>query len=69
MTPMRENQTATTDDEIRAVLASPAASGWIKRALESALERDPVDAVNDAEFLLSLLSARLDRTFRHSRAV
>lgn len=60
------NDQPAEDAEIRAVLASPAASGWIKKALESALEPDPVGAVNNAKFLLALLSARLDRAFRHS---
>ena len=34
-----------------AVLADPAASRWLKGALESAMLRDPVDAVYDAELL------------------
>jgi hypothetical protein len=38
------------------VLADPAASDWLKRSLLSALKRDPVAAVNDAE--ASLLVGR-----------
>ncbi len=54
----------TEDDEPQAVIASPAASSWIKNALESALERDPVDAVNDAEFLHGLLTRRQEQVFQ-----
>jgi len=43
---------------IPAVLADPAASSWIKRALSLALSVDPVDAANDAEFLALLLETR-----------
>jgi hypothetical protein len=41
--------------EIGQVLADPAASFWLKEALVSALDRDPVDAANDAEVLARLL--------------
>ena len=41
-----------------AILADPAASGWLKNALRAAMTRDPVDAANDAEFLFRLLDRR-----------
>jgi hypothetical protein len=44
--------------EIERVLRDPAASFWLKNALRSALERDPVDAANDAEVLAQLLDRR-----------
>ena len=44
--------------EIEQVLADPAASFWLKGALSSALDRDPVDAANDAEVLAQLLDRR-----------
>jgi hypothetical protein len=44
--------------EIEQVLRDPAASFWLKDALLSALDRDPVDAVNDAEVLARLLERR-----------
>ena len=44
--------------EIQQVLLDPAASFWLKNALRSALERDPVDAANDAEVLAQLLDRR-----------
>lgn len=49
MTPMCEN-----------ILDDPAASFWLKNALRSALDRDPVDALNDAEWLVVALKERLD---------
>ena len=48
---------ATSQEE--AILADPAASTWIKGALQSALERDPVDALNDALLLAAALEERL----------
>jgi hypothetical protein len=38
-----------------AVDADPAASYWLKNTVQSALARDPVDAINDAELLLEIL--------------
>jgi hypothetical protein len=49
----------STLPSIKDVLRDPAASSWLKTALRTALERDPVDAANDAEMLLRLLDARL----------
>jgi len=39
------------------VFADPSASRWLKQALRDALERDPVDAANDAELLADILDA------------
>ena len=44
--------------EIEAILSSPATSGWLRDNLSKALERDCVDAANDAELLSNLLSRR-----------
>ncbi len=52
MTPMCEN-----------ILDDPATSFWLKNALRSALNRDPVDALNDAEVLVVALKERLDFVF------
>jgi hypothetical protein len=41
------------------VLSDPAASHWLKAALRDSLERDPVDALNDALALAGVLEARL----------
>jgi hypothetical protein len=48
----------TMDDEIRAVIDSTSASDWLRQALATALQRDCVDAANDAEQLSDLLSRR-----------
>ncbi len=40
------------------VLADPAASRWLKEALRTAQERDPVDAANDASYLFAVLDKR-----------
>lgn len=57
----------TTTDEIQKTLANKSTSAWLKQALESALERDPVDAANDAEVLTELLARRCDRLLQGSR--
>jgi len=41
------------------ILDDPAASDWLKAALRTALERDPVDALNDAFLLAATLEERL----------
>ncbi len=41
------------------ILADQAASVWLRSALQSALERDPVDALNDALMLAAALDTRL----------
>ena len=42
------------------LIAEPDCSVWLRGAIVRALGRDPVDAVADAEILLSVLSARLE---------
>ena len=44
----------------KAILVDVSASSWVKDALRSALERDPVDALNDAETLVKTLRENLD---------
>lgn len=41
------------------VFRDASASEWLKSALQSALDRDPVDALNDALLLASVLEERL----------
>jgi hypothetical protein len=53
----------TPETEAVELLDDPSASDWLKRALRSALERDPVDALNDALLLAGLLEERLRRAF------
>ena len=49
----------TSDAEITGVLADPTTSDWLRSALIAALQRDPVDALNDALVLGALLEASL----------
>jgi hypothetical protein len=42
------------------LINEPDCSHWLRVAIVSALRRDSVDAVSDAEILLSILSARLE---------
>lgn len=51
---------ATMDAQALAVLNHPATSKWLREALRSAMDRDPVDATNDAEYLAQLLRERCD---------
>lgn len=48
----------------KAILDDFSASYWIKNALRSALERDPVDAANDAEILAVALREHCDAIFK-----
>jgi hypothetical protein len=48
---------------VERLLADGATSAWLKSALESALQRDPVDALNDALLLAGLLEERLRLLF------
>jgi hypothetical protein len=41
------------------VMSDESASDWLKAALRTALERDPVDALNDALALAAALEGRL----------
>ena len=41
------------------ILADPQTSEWLKSALETAAERDPIDALNDALLLAATLEERL----------
>ncbi len=50
---------ATTFDALVAdVLADPACSYWLRDRIREALERDPLDALRDAETLVAVLEAR-----------
>lgn len=55
-----------SDDEIRAILSEAGTSQWLKNALTYALDRDPVDAANDAELLAIVLSERAKEIGKHA---
>jgi hypothetical protein len=57
-----------SDDEIRQILNGPGTSHWLKNSLTTALDRDPVDAVNDAELLAMVLGHRADQITAMARA-
>lgn len=44
--------------DIKTTLDDPATSYWLRDALRASLNRDPVDAANDAACLAGLLAAR-----------
>jgi hypothetical protein len=44
-----------------AILADPETSEWLKSALQTAAERNPIDALNDALVLAATLEERLRR--------
>lgn len=45
---------------ITRTLQDPATSHWLRTAISQALERDPVDALADAEHLVQLLRLQLN---------
>jgi hypothetical protein len=47
------------DKEVEQVIGDHSASDWLKTALRGALNRDPVDALNDALALAGILEERL----------
>lgn len=47
-------------DKIQSLYDSPGASYWIKSALKTLLERDPVDSYHEAKFLCDVLKAQLN---------
>ncbi len=51
---------------VNEILSDPCASNWLKDAVRAALKRDPVDAVNDAEALVEVLSDRLDAVVKRN---
>ena len=48
-----------SDPAVEGVKSDDSASNWLKEALRTALERDPVDALNDALALAAALEGRL----------
>jgi len=44
---------------VEAVIEDPASSYWLKASVQAAIQRDPVDALNDALLLAALLDRRL----------
>jgi hypothetical protein len=59
----RDNQ-LTPEQKIAWVLAHPGMSPWLKNALRSAIDQDPIHIMNDLEVLRHVLSARCDASVR-----
>jgi hypothetical protein len=55
--------TPLAESRVEELLADPAASHWLKQALQTSLKRDPVDALNDSLALAGILEERLRRAF------
>lgn len=52
---------SNVDALIKRIAADPSASYWLQGSLKSALQRDPVDAANDAEVLAAILNAKCNQ--------
>ena len=50
----------TFDQRAEAILALPDASDWIKDAIRALKQRDPLEALNDVEWLCELMWQRRD---------
>ena len=53
-----DNRLESNAEQIKDILNDPAASFWLKAALEAALKRDVLDAAKDAAILFALLDQR-----------
>lgn len=54
---------SSTPERVQSVIADGTTSEWLRAALQSALQRDPVDSLNDALLLAGLLEERLRLLF------
>lgn len=61
------SHSVATPDEVAATLADFSASDWLKNALRSALRRDCVDALHDAERLAAILDRRTRAILKNSQ--
>ena len=57
---MRQIQDTPPNPKLAAFLVDPSVSYWLRDAIRSALERDCVDALRDAEELVEILKERCD---------
>lgn len=48
----------SSDQEIQAVIQDPSTSYWLRDALKTAMQRDPLDVASDAEYLAILFAKR-----------
>jgi hypothetical protein len=50
-----EERMASKVPTVKEVMENPACSYWLKASLDTAMNRDPLDAIADAEFLVAVL--------------
>jgi hypothetical protein len=60
------NRYDSTEDLLQGICGDPSTSYWLKDALQSLLQRDPVDAVNDSRLLADIMQARYDEVLQQS---
>ena len=66
MSDMMSSAAAESEGELAQILGDPATSFWLRAAIASSWQRDPLDAERDALVLASLLKRRVDETLaRH----
>lgn len=53
----------STPESVQSVIADDTTCEWLRTALQSALQRDPVDSLDDALLLAGLLEERLRLLF------
>ena len=54
------------EERVEKIRQNPADSYWLKAAVEACLERDPVKAINDVEFLWHILDEKLEEMLKSS---
>ncbi len=57
------------DLDVKTILDDPFTSTWLKNSLNTSLQRDPIDAVFDAELLARVLNKRADAALADSGAM
>lgn len=65
MPPIDPSNLRQAEMRIEWVLAHPKMSPWLKEALRSALDRDPIDVLNELEILAILLRHRSEALIAH----
>ncbi|EGR0524952.1 TPA: hypothetical protein P7L52_003228 [Vibrio cholerae] len=56
-----------TNNLEQTLLSDPSTSNWLKEQLDLTKKRDPVDALNDAEVLVTVLESRLNTVIQHQQ--
>jgi hypothetical protein len=57
----------STDALVEGICSDPSTTFWLKEALLTLLQRDPVDAVNDSRILADIMQSRLDEVLQQSQ--